>query len=235
LNNRKNVVLISASPKIGEPSVSGMLITMAERQMDPTRIHLTKIDVRHSLSKHSEKEDFLAISEAEAILIAFPLYFFCLPGMLMRFLMDYRDTWRKDGGTEKNQKIYAVVNCGFPEPEINEEAIRVVKSFSKEIGAQFRFGILIGGGGMLLGAKDAPFMKKSMNRLHEVWDEILEDVISGNSPCQDVSIGIKIPRKLYLWMGAKGFAHSARKNGLSEEQIRRRPYRLAPGKGKNPT
>lgn len=230
MNTRKNVVIISASPKVGEPSASEMLAQMAERQMDPNRIHLTKINVRRSISAHREAEDFPAIDEADAVVLIFPLYFFCLPGLLMRYLEDYHGAWLKNGGKAEHQKIYAAVNCGFPEAGINEEALRVVKSFSRQIGADFRFGIQIGGGGMLLGAKDAPFMKKSMNRLNELWDRILEDILEENKGLpENVKIEAPIPHKLYFWMGGMGFRHTARKNGLSKPDLLRRPYRKTTG------
>ena len=91
--------------------------------------------------------------EADALLIVFPLYFFCLPGMLTQYLDDYAQFIGVKG---KTQKVYTIVNCGFPEPEINTEAIRVMQSFSRHVGASFRFGIGFGSGGMILGAQQAP-------------------------------------------------------------------------------
>lgn len=228
MNERKNVVLISASPKVGEPSVSAALVKMAEQRMDPTVIHLDKFDVRQCFASHKEAEAYAAMARAEGILIAFPLYFFCLPGVLTRFLQDYAEVLPKLAKTDAKQKIYCAVNCGFPEAGICEEAVRVIKSFSRQIGAEFRFGMMLGGGGMFLGAKDAPFMKKAMNALHAGWEEMREDILSGNSDCKSYRINANIPRRVYYFMGSKGFQWTARKNGLTKKDLLRRPYREDP-------
>lgn len=225
MNERKNVVLISASPKVGEPSVSAALVKMAEQRMDPTVIHLDKFDVRQCLASHSEAEAYAAMAQAEGILITFPLYFFCLPGILIRFLQDYAAELPKLEKTDAKQKIYCAVNCGFPEAGICDEAVKVIQSFSRQVGAEFRFGMMLGGGGMFLGAKDAPFMKRAMNALHAGWDEMRNDILSGNSDCKNYRINANIPRRVYFFMGGKGFEWTARKNGLTKKDLLRRPYR----------
>jgi hypothetical protein len=222
----KNVVLISASPKIQEESVSKMLLSLAEGQMDTASIRTTKVDVRQSITKGKTQADFEAMSKADALVFAFPLYFFCLPGILIRFLQDYAQFLTQQEILVNNAKVYTIVNCGFPEPEINEEAVRVIQSFSRHTGASFRFGVLIGGGGMLLSAKDAPFMKKTMADLNAAFHSIGNDIQSEEQPStQNISVSVKFPRKLYFFMGNKGWTSSARENGLKKKDLYRKPYR----------
>ena len=133
------------------------------------------INVRQSLTHHQTQSDFDVISKADAIVIVFPLYIFCLPAMLIRFLEDYYHYYSKTRKIAGNQKVYAIVNCGFPEAEINREAVRVIQSFSRHINAEYRFGVLIGSGGMLIGAKGAPFMKTTLIKLQNAFDEIKND------------------------------------------------------------
>ena len=82
--------------------------------------------------------------------------------------------------TAVKMKVYAVVNCGFPEPGINLEAVRVIRSFSQHINAQFRCGVLIGGGAMLREARNAPFMKKSIKSLNDAFAAIARDIESAD-------------------------------------------------------
>jgi hypothetical protein len=221
----KHVVLISASPKVQEESTSKMLLSLAEGQMDKASIRITKVDVRQSISQRHTEADFEMMLQADALVIAFPLYVFCLPGILIRFLQDY-DQYRTQHGTAANNaKVYTIVNCGFPEPGINEEAVRVIQSFSRHIGASFRFAVLIGGGGMLLGAKDAPFMKNTMATLNDAFQRIGKDILSEEQPSiQNVSVFVKFPRKLYFFMGNRNWASSAHKNGLKKKDLYRKPY-----------
>lgn len=222
----QNVVLISASPRVDDTTASGALISMVSDRIRSDNINKTTIDVRHSIIKHQTMQNFETIYNADAIVLAFPLYFFCVPGLLMRFMEDYFHYYKEKGKSGKNPKIYAIVNCGFPEAGINEEAVRVIKSFSSHIGAEFRFAILIGGGGMTVSAKDAPFMKKTIAGLEKAMDLMAIDAINENhAPCEDVLISPNFPRRLYFFMGSKGFTHTARKNGLSKKDICRKPYR----------
>nr|WP_319488767.1 NAD(P)H-dependent oxidoreductase [uncultured Caproiciproducens sp.] len=222
----KNVVLISASPKVNEKSVSDMLTAMAEGQMGADNFHITHVNVRKSITQKHTGSDFEAMLKADALVIAFPLYFFCLPGILIRFLQDYDQFYKLHQDSAAKAKVYAVINCGFPEPGINTEAARVIESFSRQTGNTFRFAVLLGGGGMLLGAKDAPFMKKPMAAITEGFHATAQDIQSEDlSPIENVVVSMKFPRKLYFFMGNRGWTSSARKNGLKKEDLYRKPYR----------
>lgn len=220
----KNIALINGSPKVNEAATSGFLIETAGNQMDDTLFKKTFINIRQSFTMHKTHEDFEAISNADALIIAFPLYIFCMPGILTRYLEDYYKYYI-ESKNKKSPKVYAVVNCGFPESDICLEAVNVIKSFCRHINANFRFGILLGGGGMILGAKDAPFMKKTLNRLNNEFAAIAADIQSDSqNKIDNVSIPVNFPRWLYLFMGDKGWFASARKNGLQKKDLYRKPY-----------
>ena len=218
----KKIVLIEASPKIGEESTSGYLIKLAEKYLGSYGADKTLISVRQSLRKKNNDEDFESISNAEALIIAFPLYIYCLPGLLMRYLQDYLQYYKKKETASRHPRVYAVVNCGFPEPGINLEAVRVIRSFSRSIGAEFRFGVMIGKGGMVLNVKDAPFMK---NKLDKVFESIAEDIFRGSKEeKQNIIIDLSFPRWLYFFMGNRNWFSLARKNGLRKKDLYRQPY-----------
>lgn len=226
MNRNKNIVLISASPKINEESVSGYLVSMLGDRIGNDGVNKTIINVRQSLTKHQTQNDYDVISKADAIVIVFPLYIFCVPAMLTRFLEDYYHYYSETGKVTGSPKIYAIVNCGFPEAEINREAVRVIRSFSRHINAEFRFGILIGSGGMLLGAKGAPFMKKALIKLQNAFDEIKDDYLSdGHQNIEEVLINVNFPRRLYFFMGDRGFISAAHKNHLTKKDMLCKPYR----------
>ena len=232
----KNIVLINASPKINEPSASEYLVGVAQGHIDEDANNKIIINIRQSIKKHKTQEDFVAISKADAIIIAFPLYIFCMPGILTRFLEDYYKFCTEPGRASSNAKVYAIVNCGFPEPEINLEAVRVIRSFCHHVNAHFRFGVLIGGGGMLVGAKDAPFMKKTLGNLNDAFATIAQDIASTDfREIENINIAMNFPRRLYLFMGNRGWHSMARKNGLKKKDLYKRTYRYNKGGTRPPS
>jgi len=222
----KKIVVISASPRTDETSTSEFLAVIGAQRMKETDADIYRIDVRRSMARKQTETDFAAMLRADALVLIFPLYFFCLPGMLMRFLEDYYNYYRQNKENAGGSRVYAVINCGFPEPDINTEAARVIESFCEKTGSFFRFSVLIGGGGMLQGAKDAPFMKKTMAALKRAFGLMIEDTFqSGNEPLNDILLSIRFPRKLYFFMGGIGWTSQAKKNGLKKADLYRRPYR----------
>ncbi len=217
----RNVVIISASPKVGEPSASELLAGMAgEAFSDNADVSI--IGVRKSFSGRQNEKNFDIMLRADALIFIFPLYIFCLPGMLVRFLQDYA-LYRQQHPSSLSPKVYAAVNCGFPEDWINEEAVRVIKSFCKHTGARFRFGILIGAGGMLHAAKDAPFMKKTVSAMNEAFEAAAADIAS-DAPHENFRIRANFPRRLYYFMGNWGWHQQAKINGLKKKDLYAKPY-----------
>lgn len=223
----KDIILVSASPKIKEQSVSKEFLEMAGSRITSDLCSKTFIDVRKSFLTHNLAEDFATLAQADVLIISFPLYYFCLPGMLTRFLVDYQNYYTACGQVKKQVKVYAIVNCGFPEPEINQEAIRVMQSFSRQLNAEFRFGVLIGGGPMMIAAQEAPFMKKSLQKLNSAFTSLAADIQEESSATRDsIYISAKFPfsRHLYYFMGGRGWIATARKNGLKKKDLYRKPY-----------
>lgn len=219
----KSIVWINGSPRMGEASSSRMLNERAS-SLFSDQFAKKMVDVRKSIALERTQADFETIAAADALVVTFPLYFFCAPAVLMRFLEDYT---QYQGGRSDASKlnVYAIVNCGFPEPEINLEAVRVIESFCRHIGAEFRFGILIGAGGMLLQAPDAPPVKKALLKLDLAIGAIEQDLLAVNAAKpENVSIAIQFPKRLYHLMGGLGWVMQARKNGLKKRDLYRTPY-----------
>lgn len=224
----KKYVLISASPRTDEASCSEFLSVIGSQRLKEYDADLYRVNVRRSLNRKLTETDFSAMLRADALIIVFPLYFFCLPGLLMRFLEDYCKYFEQHKENAKDARVYAVINCGFPEPDICTEAARVVESFSEKTGNSFRFSLLLGGGGMLQSAKDAPFMKKTMAAINNAFELMAEDVLkSGDKPMNDMLISMRFPRRLYFFMGDLGWKSMGKKNGLKKEELYRKPYRDA--------
>lgn len=215
--SNKSFVIISGSPRADEKTTSGFLSEMAEKKLSVEGWKVKRIDARKSL-RGDTQQDFEAMRGSDAMLFVFPLYFFCVPGMLMRFMQDYADYISKKP-IEGKKRVYAIINCGFPEPDINTEAVRVIGSFSRHIGNEFGFGVCIGGGGMLLGAKDAPFMKPVLTGLDDAFLRMAKGESGDN-----IFLASKFPRRLYFMGGNMGWKQQVKKNGLKKDDMYRKPY-----------
>ena len=222
----KIIALINGSPRTGEDTTSRKLALLQEKILKMEGNEVFHVNVRKSITSGNRIQAFDTILKADVMIITFPLYVFCLPGMLTRFLQDFYEYVKVRSEQMVGKKIYTVVNCGFPEAGINEEAVRVVKSFSQQIGADFRYGIMIGGGGMIGQTMNLPFMKRVRMELNKDFLEISKDIHSGNiTAVENKSIEIKIPRRFYYFMGGKGWIVSAKGNGLKKRDLYRTPYR----------
>lgn len=223
----KKIVLIDASPKINEKSVSKYLTDIVAKHIDEGTAVKTCINIRQSFTKHEIQENYKILINADAVIIAFPLYIFCMPGILMRFLQNYYQFYLENAKQSTNPKVYTIVNCGFPEPEIDLEAVRVISSFCRHINAHFRFGILIGCGGMLLGAEGKPVMKRVVQKLNYAFSEISKDIQNTNIEKKDNIIisAMNFPEWIFRFlMNAFGWASMASKNGLKRKDLYRKPY-----------
>ncbi len=215
----RNFVVINGSPKTTERSVSGALAQKAQARFQAAGLKTHVIHVRRSLKDPACGNDYHTMRAADGLLLIFPLYYFCVPAMLMRFLEGYAARLAHSGGLPRPQRIYALVNCGFPEPDINGEAIRVIQSFCRHVGASFRFGVSIGGGSLITEASEAPFMKKAVAQLDAAFSHMALD-----TPSDHASIPVPIPQRFYLFMGNRGWFGMARKNGLKKKDLYARPY-----------
>lgn len=221
------IVLIDGSPRLEEKTASTGFLTRVDTALKDNEFEKQFIHVRKSL-KAAPKADFAKLLVADAIVFAFPLYYFCLPGLLMRFLEDYEKYLREHSGQKRPAKVYAIVNCGFPEPEINTEAVRVIGCFSHHIGARFRFGVLIGGGSMMSSIEGVGPVKKAYEKLGKAIQTIADDIRSENVKApQNVLIQPSFPRRLYLLIGSMGWKQQAKKNGLQKADLYRKPYQQA--------
>ena len=223
---KKKIVLINASPRTAGHTASGTLLSLCAKQMMSDVLDIRTVHVRESMRSGRRDHDFADMLHADALVFFFPLYIFCLPGLLMRYLQDFHSYFLAHPHPSGATRVYAVVNCGFPEPDINEEAVRVFRSFSEKIDADFRFGILIGCGPMVATEAEMPYMKKTGIKLKSAFATLHADVLAeAPGDVRDLQIEAGVPRRLYFLFGDKSWVRSARRNGLKNKDIYRRPYR----------
>lgn len=219
-----NIVLLNGSPR-ADGSTSMKMLNQLKSKFDGD-FNITVVEAAKSLLHHRQPEDYGSMERADAIVLVFPLYVYCLPGALTEFLVGYSE-YLSPAGKPAEQKIYAVINCGFPESRINNDAAHVVRRFCEEVHASYRFSVLIGSGGMLQPMKLLPPVNAAWKRIGSAFDQIVRDITDQEKP-QDISVESGVPEKLFFWIAQKNFAFLAKQNGVKGKQLYRRPY--LPGK-----
>jgi hypothetical protein len=116
------------------------------------------------------------LGSADAIVLAFPLFSYTLSGAFTAFLEDFH-SWASQGGQyNRDARVFAVINCGFPEPWIMRESIRVVKNFCAKMGLRYRFSIVISSGAVTAMTMKVPLLNP---RLKKAFAGIVRDIVRG--------------------------------------------------------
>ena len=141
---RLRACLVNGSLR-GPKATSRRLLGRLERFLDPAQVDVAHISVRAKLPNGYPEETLAALSAADAVILAFPLFSYCLPGATIRILEEWKRYADAHAATRRT-RVYVLVNCGYPDPRVNAEAVRVVRNFCARLGLDWRFAIEIGCG-----------------------------------------------------------------------------------------
>lgn len=154
------------------------------------------ITVKAAISKNDAEETFKKIAKADALIFVFPLFAYSLPGALMGLLEEYWRFIQFGKNYNKEACVYVAVNCGYPVPTINKEAVRIIKNFCCRLNLKWRFAICISSGPLIVATKKIPFFDL---KLKKAFNNIINDVLVGNCEnINDVYIKPIIPKPIVL-------------------------------------
>lgn len=148
MNQPQRIVLLIGSPK-GNGGTSASIGNSILSKLQQDGITLETHHVGRAVIK-GEKWDLLvkAVDDADIVIVSFPLYWDSLPSHLIEALERLR-AHRKEIETKNAQKLYVVVNNGFPETWHNKVSITMCRRFAKETGFKWQGALNIGGGGAI--------------------------------------------------------------------------------------
>lgn len=207
------------------PSTSASLAGHLAARLED-RGWVTESRVIHRAHRSPERlQDLLEESDrCDLLVLAFPLFVDSLPALTIRTLEMIAER-RKDRDDGRPRRLLAIVNCGFPEAEHNQVALRICRRFAAETGFEWSGGLGLGGG-EAIGGRNLTSVKGMARNVIAALDLTAEAVAAGDPvPDRAVSLMAKplIWSRLYTWVGGRGWKKRAAKHGVAD-RLDDRPY-----------
>lgn len=212
------IALINGSPK-GRSSNSGLLLD----RLKPLITEGNEITSYRVNVKQLKVEQFQEINEADAIVMAFPVYFDAIPSHLLRMMVEL-ENYRKIEQANKEIILYALINNGFFEGQQCKTAVNIVENWCKR--CSFRFGMAIGhGAGEMLSYFDqVPLGKGPLKNLGSAMSQLSNAILTSSS-AESLFIQPNFPRMLWRLSSTHFFWHrQAKQYGLRPKDLRKQPY-----------
>jgi hypothetical protein len=191
----KRICLLNGSLR-GEKASSLEFLNRVSAGMNPADFRIDRLTVKPGVNCHYSMETLSVFADADVIVMAFPLFSYSLPGALTGFLGDFNSYVHEGGRYTTRAKVFAIINCGFPEPRTIEEAIRVVKNFCTRFGLAYRFAIAIGSGPVTVMTMKAPFLNP---HLKKAFASLVKDAeVDVTALMEDVFITPIIPKRIII-------------------------------------
>ncbi|MBN2322850.1 MAG: hypothetical protein JXQ30_03885 [Spirochaetes bacterium] len=193
----KNVCMVNGSPS-GNSATSLAFLKDLDDFLDGTLFRKEYVSLNMKAGETNPVASMDAMAGSDALIFSFPLYAYTLPAPFTRLLEDYCKRKESRPAEEKAARVYAIVNSGYPVPDVNAEALRVMKNFCMRAGLFWRFGTAIGGGLVVAMTRNVPIVNR---KLLKVYGLIREDIQGcGLKPLSDVSIKPVIPKGMMIYM-----------------------------------
>lgn len=153
------------------------------------------------------------IWDSDRIVFAFPLYVDGIPSHFLGLLHAIEQQ-----GKQARGRVYTIVNNGFYEARQNLPAIGMVWNWCARCGLEKGRALAVGAGEM---AQAAPLGHGPAANLGKALERFAQDVQNGATG-DPVFVEPNFPRFLYQKAGHLGMRRLAKKNGLSDKEVRRK-------------
>ena len=234
----RRALLIVGSPKIKQPSTSGVLGNYLLERLKERGWETESVTLRPKLHHEKGQSEFMsAVKRAGLLLFAFPLYVDALPSLMTKALEVIADH-RKAFDEVEQQRLAVVCNNGFPEAHQNILALAICHQFALQNGIAWAGGLAMGAGealssGQSLTAK-ARAGRPTVRHVTRALD-IAAAALAEGRPLPGEAIAMiarnpipLVPSAVWHWMfvhfGSKGWQKQAAENGVSKERMTAKPY-----------
>jgi hypothetical protein len=159
----KRICLINGSLR-GKNASSLELLSDIARRLPDVEYVKTTVTVKARPKGGYPPAILEQLATSDALVLVFPLYAYALPGALMRLFEDYYSYVGSGKQYNREARVYAIVNCGFPRPVIFDECIRVLKNFCRRLSLNWRFAVCISCGPVVVATKRVPCLDLKLKR-----------------------------------------------------------------------
>ncbi len=191
----RSVCLVNGSLR-GRKSSSLAFLRDVDRRLPEHEFAKTLVSVSAAQTNPYPAAVLQQMAAADTLVLAFPLYAYGLPGALMRLLEEFDSYVRAGNGHKSGARVYLIVNCAFPRPQITAEAVRVIRNFCRLFSLEWRFAVCIGSGISVALTKRLPLLNAGPRR---ALNEVAADIRSGDAaPHEDILVRPVIPERILL-------------------------------------
>jgi multimeric flavodoxin WrbA len=219
--------LLVGSPR-GPSSTSNSLGTFFLERLQQNGVTTEKKYICQCLGSDENRAALLRlVDESDLIILAFPLYVDSLHSQVietLELIAEHEKTKHEVG----KKSFVAIANSGFPGAQHNDTALAVCRLFAKQAGFNWAGGLAMGGGGMIAGVPLAEMGGQARNQKKAL--EIAAEALARGEPIPEDAVVLMsklgFPRRLYLWMGNRGWKQEAKKH-ISVKKMYDQPCREA--------
>ena len=217
-------LLLIGSPRKGK-SASETLGAYLLRGLEAQGAETDKLYIYPAL-RSEERLDALVSAAAAADLVIFsaPLYVDALPAAVTEVL-EILHRCLDEHQRPAEQRLVAISNCGFPEAEQNEIALRIYRCFARQSGFIWGGGLAMGGGEMVKGKPldESGGMARNVITALDLTAEALAGGQSIPQDAVDLTAEPLAPAWVYRAMGNAGWHVQALRKG-TWRQLRARVW-----------
>ncbi len=215
------IAAVNGSPK-GIKSNSNEILSIIKNYL-PAETGWKSVSQIREQKNISGSELNQELYSCDVLLIAFPLYIDSIPASLMRFLEEYKKGYLLQ--KNRNQRVFAVCNCGFYEGIQNETALKIMEHFCISSGLVWCGGAGIGTGEMIREIKNVPAQAGIRRPLFTTLGVIAEAIVKPDGKLEkNIYTQHRLPWLFFRLAGEFGWRKQAKKNGLSRKNLFAMPF-----------
>lgn len=206
-------LLISGSPRMSKSTSVYLLNAIKDRLGENNETML--FELSKNVDNKTAKKIIENLSDADNIVVAYPLYVDCLPSHLLSALKYIEENME----SRKNEiHVYQIVNNGFYDAQQNSIAIDIVWQWCRKCSMKKGAALAVGAGEM---AQQAPLGHGPSTNLGKAVDGLVQNIMNNNSK-DTVYVEPNFPRFLYKMAAHMGWRRQAKNNGLKVSDILKR-------------
>ncbi|TXT56136.1 MAG: hypothetical protein BAJALOKI2v1_630001 [Promethearchaeota archaeon] len=224
MSSKEEILVLVGSPR-AEKSTSKSLGVYLSKKIVASEDQIRFGYINRLLLRSERYEKlFSMINEASIIILTFPLYVDHLPSPVIK-AFEIISEKKRDIMERKEKQFIAISNCGFPEGEQINIAIKICRIFAKEIGFEWMGGLKVGAGPFIHG-NDIKNAGKRLEHIKKGLSFAAEKITKGEKipkETNDILADIPISKEMYKRIGNFGWRIQALKF-RNIFNLKRKPY-----------